>query len=134
MNRVFADTSFYLALFSKRDKHHAAAVTLLESLRAEIVTTDYVLVELAALMSRGDARSLFIRFVERLRSDPSTILIRTSSDIFDKGLALFAERPDKEWSLTDCISFTVMPDKDITEVLASDHHFEQAGFHVLLNG
>ena len=134
MNRVFADTSFYQALFSKRDRYHASAVAVLESLRAEIVTTDYVLVELAALMSRGDARSLFVRFVERLRSDPSTILIRTSSDLFDEGLALFADRPDKEWSLTDCISFSVMRAKDITEALVSDHHFEQAGFHVLLNG
>lgn len=132
MNGVFADTSFYQALFSERNTYHASAVSLFESLCAEIVTTDYVLTELAALMSVGKARSVFVRFVERLRSDPSTILIRASSELFDEGLALFADRPDKEWSLTDCISFRVMRARDITEALASDHHFEQAGFRVLL--
>lgn len=132
MNRVFADTSFYQALFSRRDRYHSTAVALFETLEAEVVTTDYVLVELAALMARGDARSPFVRFVERLQSDPSTILVRTSPHLFDEGLALFVDRPDKEWSLTDCISFILMRDKNMTEALASDHHFEQAGFHVLL--
>jgi hypothetical protein len=37
-------------------------------------------------------------------------------------------RPDKEWSLTDCISFVAMNERNITDALTSDHHFEQAGF------
>jgi len=134
MKQVFADTSFYQALFSRRDRRHESAVEILESLRAEIVTTECILLELATLMSRGNARVVFVRFLDRLRSDPATVLIRTSPEMFDEGLALFAGRPDKEWSLRDCISFVVMRDNHITEALTSDHHFEQAGFHALLNG
>ena len=49
-----------------------------------------------------------------------------------RGVALYAERPDKDWSLTDCISFVVMRTMDITEALTGDRHFEQAGFTALL--
>jgi len=45
---------------------------------------------------------------------------------------LYAERPDKGWSLTDCISFVVMRQQGITQALTGDHHFEQAGFTALL--
>jgi predicted nucleic acid-binding protein len=45
---------------------------------------------------------------------------------------LYRGRPDKEWSLTDCISFVVMGERSLTEALTSDHHFEQAGFTALL--
>jgi uncharacterized protein len=41
-------------------------------------------------------------------------------------------RRDKEWSLTDCISFVVMKERGLTEALTADHHFEQAGFKALL--
>jgi predicted nucleic acid-binding protein len=41
-------------------------------------------------------------------------------------------RPDKWWSLTDCISFIVMQQEGLTEALTTDHHFEQAGFKILL--
>lgn len=132
MRGVFADTSFYQALFNRRDKWHDAAVGLLAGIDTRIVTTDYVLVELGALMSRGAARSLFIGFVERAQSDTSTDIVSASAELLDGGLALFATRPDKEWSLTDCISFVVMERQGITDALTCDYHFEQAGFQVAL--
>jgi predicted nucleic acid-binding protein len=52
--------------------------------------------------------------------------------LFDAGLELYSRRPDKEWSLTDCISFVVMEEHGLTEALTTDHHFEQAGFTALL--
>jgi hypothetical protein len=54
------------------------------------------------------------------------------SNAFDAGVALFAQRPDKHWSLTDCISFIVMRREGLTDALTGDHHFEQAGFNALL--
>jgi predicted nucleic acid-binding protein len=134
MRVVFADTSLYQALFNKRDRCHVVAAELLEGIEATIVTTDYVLLELGALMSRGEARPLYIRFVERVRSDPFTRLIPASAELLNQGLALFASRPDKEWSITDCISFSLMDRESISGALTCDRHFEQAGFHLLMQG
>ena len=52
--------------------------------------------------------------------------------MFQRGLRLYEERPDKEWSLTDCLSFVVMKDENLREALTGDQHFEQAGFIALL--
>ena len=67
-------------------------------------------------------------FLQDMESDPDTIIVKHNDDLYHKGLKLYAERPDKDWSLTDCISFVVMREHQITEALTGDHHFEQAGF------
>lgn len=86
MRRVFADTSFFQALFSAQDQWHAAAVSVFADLDAGIVTTEYVLLELGALMSHGAARPRFVDFVERSRSDPLTRILTASALLFDEGL------------------------------------------------
>jgi predicted nucleic acid-binding protein len=58
--------------------------------------------------------------------------VPASPELFQRGVELFRARPDKEWSLTDCISFVVMTEKGLSEALTGDRHFEQAGFHALL--
>ena len=55
-------------------------------------------------------------------------MVLASHELFTAGVELYCQRPDKDWSLTDCISFVVMKHGQITEALATDHHFEQAGF------
>jgi predicted nucleic acid-binding protein len=59
-------------------------------------------------------------------------IVEANRAIYDAGLNLYAQRPDKDWSLTDCISFVVMKRLRLTEALTADKHFEQAGFKVLL--
>jgi uncharacterized protein len=58
--------------------------------------------------------------------------VAASSELLKRGLALYDGRPDKEWQLSDCISFVVMEDEGITDALTGDRHFEQAGFQALL--
>jgi len=58
--------------------------------------------------------------------------VRTGEALVQRALRLYDERPDKEWSLTDCLSFLVMERQRIRDALTTDHHFEQAGFRVLL--
>jgi uncharacterized protein len=132
MKPVFADTSFYIALLSPTDMRHAKAVEWSESWLGRQVVTEYVLVELGGALSRGRDRSLFVPLVETLLADPGTSFVPASASLFRRGLALFGARNDKNWSLTDCISIVVMKQRRLTDALATDQHFEQAGFTALL--
>jgi predicted nucleic acid-binding protein len=129
---VFADTSYYVAMTSPRDSRHDSAVAFSDVRRERIVTTEYVLVELGNYLARGPNRPLFVGLFRHLQADPETLIIRASEDLLQKGLDLYENRPDKAWSLTDCISFIVMREHGLTEALTGDRHFEQAGFKALL--
>jgi predicted nucleic acid-binding protein len=132
MSRVFADTSYYVALMGEQDQHHAAAVALAQGFFGQIITTDFVLVEVGNWLSRAADRPVFLRLLEMLSADPQTTVLPATRDLFDVGRSLFARRPDKDWSLTDCISFVAMQQLGLAEALTADHHFEQAGFTALL--
>ena len=140
MTVAFADTFYYLALLSKTDAAHPRAVELARSRRLRTVTTDWVLTERASAYPTGDAvasptdRVRFAPFVEKLRTSPFGTVVPFSAELFDRGIALYSERRDKEWSLTDCLSFVVMQEHGLTDALTGDRHFEQAGFRRLLDG
>ncbi len=59
------------------------------------------------------------------------MIVRPTQDLFNRGLRFYDARPDKQWSLTDCISMVVMQESGIKDVLTGDHHFEQAGSNLL---
>jgi uncharacterized protein len=77
-------------------------------------------------------RQNFTRLLALLKADPDTEIVSASASLFERGAELYARRPDKYWTLTDCISFVVMTERGIVEALTGDHHFEQAGFRALL--
>jgi predicted nucleic acid-binding protein len=91
-----------------------------------------VLVELGSALSRGSDRLVYLELLERLRSDQATIILPASEALFRQGVTLFGKRPDKEWSLVDCISIVIMKQRRLKEALTTDHHFVQAGFRALL--
>lgn len=128
---VFADTSFYLAALRADDPHHARALAELKINRT-IITTEFILLELGNAFSRAIDLSDFLGLVEGLRTTPRVTLIPLDSGLLNRGLQRMAERQDKDWSLTDCISFLVMEDYGIEQALTADGHFEQAGFRALL--
>ena len=132
MNRVFADTFFFIALLNPRDKAHPRAVAFSIPLQGELVTTAWVLTELADAMCHTKNRLEFVSTLYDLRLNPQVRIIPPDLALFDEGVKLFESRPDKEWSLTDCISFIVMQREVITAPMAGDPHFEQAGFISLL--
>ena len=66
-----------------------------------------------------------------LHSDEQINVIGFNEEYMEQGLALFNARPDKDWSLTDCLSFAIMEDMGIRDALTLDHHFEQAGFNII---
>jgi uncharacterized protein len=132
MTRAFADTSFYQALLNPRDAWHSTALDFAQSFRGPVLTSEYVLCELGALMSRSQFRPLFVDLVRKLESSAQVEIVHAAHEHFEAGLQLFAERPDKDWSLTDCTSFVLMKQHALDLALATDHHFEQAGFQLIL--
>ncbi len=100
---------------------------------ARMVTTDFVLIEVADGLSNPPLRKAVIAFIEELRREKTIEIVPVSDDLMARGWNLYRQRPDKEWGLTDCISMVVMQEKGITDAFTSDHHFAQAGFTVLLS-
>ena len=131
MRTVFADAFYLIALSNPNDAHHKAAVRASDSLTAGLLTTHWVLVEVADALCAPTFRADVAGFLRDLARDPGTQIIGPDLVLYERGLDLYAE-PDKAWSLTDCLSFVVMADRGLTEALTGDHHFEQAGFRALL--
>ncbi len=132
MNGVFADSFYFFSLINPKDETHHRAVELSDSLDVPMITTPWVLTELADGLSRSSFRETFSLILDKLREDPLNIIVPASDALFDAGCDLYKARPDKQWSLTDCISFVVMGEHGLTDALTGDHHFEQAGFRPLL--
>jgi uncharacterized protein len=134
---VFADTSGWLSAFVHTEPHHSTAADYLRKWRRErrrVVTTNYVITELAALYVNRirSPRAQQVNTIETIRSADWVEVIVVDATLDLEGWDLFKARPDKSWSLVDCVSFVIMQQRGITDALTEDHHFEQAGFVSLL--
>jgi uncharacterized protein len=132
MKRVFGDTFYFLAYLNPTDSAHERACEITDKLQAAFVTTEWVLLEVANAMSHPANRGKAADLIRALRSDSQVVDVGYEQSVADAGFALYAARPDKGWSLTDCISFVVMQREGLTEALTADRHFEQAGFVALM--
>ena len=135
MRRVFADSMYWIALASLHDQWHARAIQVSRALSGvPFVTTEEVLSEfLAHFCEHGKTiRQGSIRYVEGIQADPGVIIRQQSPQTFHDGFALYKARPDKGYSLTDCVSMLAMRQVGITEILTHDGHFTQEGFTILL--
>jgi hypothetical protein len=128
---VFADTFALIAWLNPRDNAHAVVTAYLNGFTGQLVTTEWVLIELADALSSPTARSTVAAFLRAVRADSFFEVIGYDPAVYQAGFELFAARPDKKWSLTDCISFAVMAQRGLTEALTADHDFEQAGFRAV---
>jgi uncharacterized protein len=131
MTATFADTSYWLALVLTTDAYHQRALAANGRL-ASVVTTRFVLAELGAALARVALRHMFLAIMDQIEADPAIRVVAVDDALFRDGVEQFRQRPDKDWSLTDCISFVVMQREGIRDALTADHHFEQAGFVALL--
>jgi uncharacterized protein len=135
MNAVFADAGYWIALFNPRDQLHAKALSVSTTLQGwSIVTSQMVLTEFlnhyAALGQPFRQRA--VQVVRSLQDNVDVEVIPQTDAQFAAALTLYAQRPDKEWGITDCASFLTMQERGITEALAHDDHFYQVGFIPLL--
>jgi hypothetical protein len=132
MKAIFADSFFFFAILNRSDPQHEKAIAYSRNLQAIRVTTDWVLTELGDGLSRHQERECFIDLYRHILSSPAIKVVPASRSLFEAGINFYESRSDKDWTLTDCISFIVMRDEGISRALTGDKHFEQAGFTALL--
>lgn len=137
MPEIFVDTSGWATWIDNSQPFHGLADTLMRQWQGDgtrLVTTNYVLVELVALLTSPlrMPRSTLIILVDDIRAAQRLELVHIDPALDQAAWALLTARPDKEWSLVDCVSFVVMQQRNLLEALTTDHHFEQAGFVRLL--
>jgi len=130
-NEIFVDTSFVIALINDKDQYHASAQKLASIyLRENLVTTDAVLLEIGNALAKN-FKNEAAEIIKTLRNSPKTIVVEMTIDLFEKGLEIYEKYDDKDWGLVDCISFAVMWERGVHEVLTFDDDFKQAGFVIL---
>ena len=132
---IFVDTAAFVALLIRRDKFHQTANQIMAELNEKdtnLFITEMVLVELANALSAVELRARAVVLIDELQTLPNVEIVWSSVELFESAWSLYRERPDKEWSLTDCASFAVMKERGINLAFTSDKHFEQAGFVKLL--
>lgn len=135
MERVFADTGYWIALLNPRDDLHAkATATSRDYSLNQIVTSEMVLTEfLNSFSDYGPRlRQAAARAVGTLREASEIVISPQTTQLFEKALHRYQDMADKSWSLTDCASFVIMEEEQLTVALTHDRHFAQAGFHTLL--
>jgi predicted nucleic acid-binding protein len=132
---VFLDAAYAIALSVPKDSYHQRAVFLadeLEASKTRLVTTRAVMLEIGNALSKQRYRHAAVKLLQSLEADPSVTIVPLSEDLYAQAFHPYRERPDKDWGLTDCISFIAMQGRKITEALTTDEHFQQAGFIALL--
>ena len=135
MSQVFVDTAYWIAMFRSDDQWREAALEAQQRLGdVAIITTDEVLTEFLTAVSTAGSKSRqeASEAVANMLANPDITVIPQSRDSFLKGVQRYRNRLDKGYSLQDCISMNVMEAEGITDILTSDHHFEQEGFNVLM--
>ena len=129
---ILIDTSYLVALAMPNDALHSLALAWSKKLSGPFVTTDYILCELFNSLSLPAHRPRAHTMWSIIQKTPLIEVVHVTSDLLHEAIGLHAERIDKSWSLTDCVSFCLMQQRRLTEALTYDRHFDQAGFTALL--
>jgi predicted nucleic acid-binding protein len=132
---AFLDASYAIALAAPADQNHTRPIELAQRILAErirLITTRAVVLEIGNALSKLRYRAAAVKLLYAVEHDSSVEVVPLSEVLFHKGFELYRQRPDKEWGLTDCVSFVLMQERGVMEALTADIHFRQAGFRALL--
>jgi predicted nucleic acid-binding protein len=127
----FVDTYALIAWLNRDDNAHGEVRDYFKDLPCRLVTTEWILMEVADALASGQHRAIAAEFLEQIRADACYEVVGYEPSVYKDGFELFKSRADKSWSLTDCISFAVMTRRGLTEALTADRHFIQAGFQAV---
>ena len=135
MAEVFLDASYAIALASRSDRHHARAVELaawIEARQIALITTRAVMLEIGNALSKQRHRNAGVTLLKAIERDARIEVVPLTEELYARAADLYGRHTDKEWGLTDCVSFIVMRERGIQEALTTDNHFRQASFRALL--
>lgn len=135
MKRLFVDTSGWLAIVNSGDALYAVASKIYRQRFVagwHFTTHSGVMLEVGNSMSAVRSRKLAVQLKETLGTSARMNVVPVTEELYEAGWQFYAARPDKDWSIVDCISFVLMQERGLTEAFTADHHFEQAGFIKLL--
>ena len=134
---IFVDTSAWKAFYDEKDDMHGEARDFMKAVAAKevpvrlLVTSDYVMDETLTLVRFAHSHAKAVEFANAVSTSRAIRLFFAGEETFNKALAMFIEHHDKPWSFTDCISFQLMKQLELTTAFAFDPHFQQAGFQTL---
>jgi predicted nucleic acid-binding protein len=134
-DEVFLDAVYAIAVTVTNDQYHERAVALAWQMKADgtrLITTRAVVLEIGNALSKMRYRQAASSLLDALEEDALVEIVPTSEELCRRAFQLYKNRIDKEWGLTDCISFVTMQDRNLIEALNADEHFQQAGFRALL--
>jgi predicted nucleic acid-binding protein len=132
---LFADTYFFIARLWPRDPLHTRAVAWEQYVLRHgltLLTTEAVLWELLNAFCSHVTRRQAIRAYNAIHAEPAIDTLDFEPNAMQAALNLYESHDDKDWGITDCLSFVSMRARGLTEALTADHHFVQAGFDALL--
>lgn len=132
-DRLFLDTVFVQALLNPRDDFHDRAKALFPRVRSanEVWITEAILIEVANALSAFNRGGAF-QFIQQCYRTENIRVVSVDTDLLMQALELYQSRSDKTWGLTDCISFIVMQQQNLTNAVTADRHFIQAAFHAMM--
>jgi predicted nucleic acid-binding protein len=128
MDRLFVDTSAWLAFVNRKDEAHEQVRRLLARHEDRLVTTNFVFDETVTLAAARLGHGAAVRVGDLLREPEVVTLVRITARDESEGWKLFGERPDKKYSFTDCTSFVVMRRLGLDRAAALDEDFRREGF------
>lgn len=131
MNVVFADAFYFVARINRCDQYHHRVLAFSKDFRARLLTSDWILMEVADALAKSACRPRVREFIFHMRRAAACEIVPASRELLDRALAFYHQHADKEWTLTDCVSFVIMRERHIMDALTGDKHFEQAGFNPL---
>jgi len=135
--QIFMDTAFVIAVIDASDSYHDTSVQSYKKIIKEkwsVITTEAVLIEIGNGFTTMKWRQVAHKWITKIQKSNSIFNVTpTTKEILKKAIDLYGSRLDKEWGLTDCISFTVMQKYGLERALTIDHHFVQAGYQTSMN-
>ena len=126
---TFVDTGAWFAVAVRNDPDHTTAMAWLEQNHDPLVTTDYILAEMATLLRMRDKTArghrLAVRTATSLLHGEAAMLEKVNADDLERALSIFRTYRDHLFSFVDCTSFVVMKRLSITQAFAFDRHFDE---------